>query len=57
MAIDEAKIKEFEALSFEEGMMRLEEIVMVKYCAYAVFAFPVPNTFCFSNSSLFVIFI
>lgn len=27
MAIDEAKIKEFEALSFEEGMMRLEEIV------------------------------
>lgn len=29
----------------------------IKYCAYAVFAFPVPNTFCFSNSSLFVIFI
>ena len=27
MAVDEAKIREFEALSFEDGMARLEEIV------------------------------
>ena len=27
MALDQEKIKEFEALSFEEGMARLEEIV------------------------------